>query len=171
MGWLNSIVSAGIGDTVAAISGAVKPFIATAVDKQKFTLELEKIVQQNFEAVEQSLQAELAAKQRVIEAEMAQGDNFTKRARPSVVYAGLVFIFFNHVLLPLVLGIAKSAGADIQLADFQTELPLEFWVAWGGICTTWVIGRSHEKSGHRHVITQAITGNQRHLKSVSSLLD
>jgi hypothetical protein len=39
------------------------------------------------------------------------------------------------------------------------DLPAEFWAAWGGICATWVVGRSAEKRGSRNRMIETITGN------------
>ena len=56
-------------------------------------------------ALEEALQKRdssiISAQKEIIVAEMNQGDNFTKRARPSVVYMGLVFIALVHVLFPI----------------------------------------------------------------------
>ncbi len=170
MGWLNKVFSTGISETVSSISDAVKPFITTEADRQQFALEAQRIVTERTQAIELRVQKELEAKQRIVEAEMAQGDNYTKRARPTVVYAGLVFIAVNHVLMPFLLGVAKTAGVELAPADFQLELPAEFWMAWGGICATWVISRTKEKVGQRNAFTQAITGNTT-LAKATALLD
>lgn len=107
-------------------------------------------------------EAELAAlrdrqdqtKKDVLTAELQQGDAFTKRARPMVVYAGLIFIFLNYVLVPAIL---YAAGKTPE-KEFL-PLPTEFWVAWGGIVATWSIGRSFEKTGASNRITRLITGS------------
>jgi hypothetical protein len=98
---------------------------------------------------------QLQARRDVLTAELQQGDNFTKRARPTVVYAGLVFIGINYVIVP---AIAHLAGKP--LANGFLPLPTDFWVAWGGIVATWSIGRSFEKTGASNRITRLITGNQ-----------
>lgn len=70
-------------------------------------------------------------------------ENYTKRARPTVVYAGLVFIGLIHVLLPAVAWTLASAGCAVQ--PFNLTLPSEFWWAWSGVCGVYAIGRSWEK--------------------------
>ena len=82
----------------------------------------------------------------IITAEMRQGDNYTKRARPTLVYSGLIFIALNHVVFPI---LAQSAliikGSPIALPVLS--LPAEFWWAWTGVCGAWILGRSYEKGG------------------------
>jgi hypothetical protein len=89
-------------------------------------------------------------------AEMNQGDNYTKRARPTVVYWGIVAITIDFL--------ARTAMAMFDLMPLasipKTFLPTEFWVAWGGIVSTWVVGRSAEKRGTRNKVTDFITGNK-----------
>ena len=82
----------------------------------------------------------------IITAEMAQGDKFTKRARPMLVYAGLVFIALNHVIFPIIAqSVLVLKGSELALPVLS--LPGEFWWAWTGVCGAWIIGRSYEKGG------------------------
>lgn len=99
----------------------------------------------------------LSAQRDIIIAEMNQGDNFTKRARPSIVYVGLMAICLVHVLFPiLVWTLLAIKGAKIELPEIN--LPDQFWWAWSGVCGIWVIGRSAEKRGATDKITEMITG-------------
>jgi len=73
-------------------------------------------------------------------AELNQSDNYTKRARPTVLYAGLLIMFINNVLLPWI------AYFKTGLADIPTiNLPSEFWIAWGGVASVYAFGRTKEK--------------------------
>jgi len=110
-----------------------------------------------------------SASKDIIVAELQQGDKFTKRARPTIVYAGLGAIAFNHVLLPFLnrvaewIAIAKSeTGAlpDGFSAMAPVELPVEFWVAWAGVVGVYSLGRSAEKRGARSQLVGWITGNK-----------
>ena len=98
-------------------------------------------------------QAQDQTKRDVINAELTQDDLFTKRARPMVVYAGLLFIFLNYVLVP---AISSLSGNPLKKG---LELPTDFWWAWASIVTTWSIGRSFEKTGASNRITRMITGS------------
>lgn len=92
-------------------------------------------------------------KQALILAELGQSDNYTKRARPTVVYAGLVFIFLVHVLPP---SIAVLTGVPVPAG---LKLPTEFWWAWTGVVSVWVLGRSYEKANGTSTMSKLITGS------------
>ncbi len=150
MGKLTSLMGSGLLDSVGNIADK---FIQTPDEKAAFKVELEKVLQQRDSEVEQTIRAELQAKERIIVAEMAQGDNYTKRARPTVIYFGLAIIGFNYCLIPLV-----QLAMNITVDPFT--LPAEFWLAWGGCVGVYNIGRSMEKRGNRHKLTQAAVGSK-----------
>ena len=152
MSFISKILSSGTGDLIDKASQAVKRFVTTEDDRNQFKLELEGLLQARDSEVEQTIRAELGAKERVLVAELNQDDNFTKRARPMVVYMGLAYIGINYTLAPI---LAAVLGVTIPALD----LPSEFWLAWGGICSSWVIGRSAEKRGTRNKLTAAVTGS------------
>ncbi len=98
------------------------------------------------------------AQKSIIVAEMQQGDNYTKRARPTIVYAGLAFIGLVNVLLPIIAWITLSVTGK-PLTDMpDIHLPGEFWAAWGGVCSIWAICRSAEKRGAANKIINMVTG-------------
>jgi len=158
MSWIGKIFSSGAGSFVEKVSVAAKRFITTDKDRNDFSLALEGLLQERDAQVEQTIRAELGAKERVLVAELQQGDNFTKRARPMVVYAGLAFTALNYVLLPILERIAALMGVEGLPTEPLPNLPTEFWYAWGGITSTWVIGRSAEKRGVRSQLLSKITG-------------
>lgn len=151
MSIISDLISSGLGTTISSIGDTVKKFITTDNDRMKMQTELEQILQKRDSEIERTIQTELAAKGKIIEAELNQGDKYTKRARPTVVYFGLVVILYNYCIIPSI-----QLINSIPLQAF--ELPTEFWVAWGGIVSTWVLGRSSEKRGNRDKITSFITG-------------
>lgn len=120
---------------------------------------MESLLQKRDSEIEQTLRSELQAKERILVAELQQGDAYTKRARPTVVYAGLASTLFNYTIVPV---LSKILGADIE----PLKLPEEFWYGWSGIVATWSVGRTMEKRGASNPASRAITGSQR-----SSLLD
>jgi len=71
-----------------------------------------------------------------------------------VVYAGLALALVNNVVLPWTSHFTGSAPPSIQL-------PTEFWIAWGGVVGTWVIGRTAERRGLQSRIVEGITGRKR----------
>ena len=153
MSWLSNLFSGTIGGIVREVGNTVDKFVTTDEEKMQFKIKLEELLQKRDLELEQSLRKELEAKERVVVAELQQGDNYTKRARPTVVYMGLFFIFINYCLVPLV---SKFAGLGIEPLD----LPAGFWAGWSGIVGTWSIGRSLEKKGMGGKIVSAITGSQ-----------
>ncbi len=138
----------GIGSVADAARTIVNKFLPDKMgdgERAKAELQLQKLLSKRDTAVVESKKA-------VLVAELNQSDNYTKRARPTVVYAGLVFIFIVHVLFPIV---AFCCGNDLP----ELTLPKEFWIAWGGICSVWVIGRSAEKRGVKNKVVNLITGS------------
>lgn len=141
------------GGLVESISNVADKFITTDDEKNAFMVEMEQVLQKRDSEIEQTIRAELSAKERIIVAEMSQGDNYTKRARPTVVYAGLAIIAFNYCAVP-----ALQSLSGVVVDPFS--LPAEFWIAWGGCVGIWTIGRSVEKRGNRNAVTQTVTGNK-----------
>jgi len=152
MSWLTKFFSGGVSEIVNGADKLVGRFIASPEEKQKFKLELEQMLLKRDAEIEQAIQAELGAKERILVAELRQDDNYTKRARPTVIYAGLGFIFLNYCVVPIV---RSFTATDVQ----PFALPAEFWMAWGGIVSTWVVGRSAEKRGVRNRAVKTITGS------------
>jgi len=148
MGILGTLFGGGIKEVVGSIGGVIDSLHTSEEEKLEAKLAMEKLLQADRLALQESLQVELQAKERILVAELNQSDNYTKRARPTVVYAGLAFIAFNYVIAPLFLPDQQALA-----------LPIEFWGAWGGIVATWSVGRSFEKRGTQNKLTNAITGN------------
>lgn len=152
MSFISDILGSTFGKTIEGIGNTVKKFITTDQDRMQAQLELESLLQQRDSEVEATMRKELGAKERILVAELQQGDKFTKRARPSVVYFGLCMIFINYCLMPMI-----QYWKELPITAF--DLPTEFWAAWGGIVATWSIGRSAEKRGTRNKVTSFIVGN------------
>jgi len=147
---LLNIIKDGIGGLIGPVGDIIDNLHTSDEEKAAAKQKLEELLQKERMQQELSLRKELEAKERVLVAELNQGDGYTKRARPTVVYAGLAFILFNYVIAPLVLPNQQSL-----------QLPVEFWAAWGGIVSTWSIGRSFEKRGVSNQATQTLTGSKR----------
>lgn len=152
MSWLTKLLGGATGTIVGQVGGVIDKFHLSGEEKQKFKLEMESLLQKRDSEIEETIRTELQAKERILVAELTQGDNYTKRARPTVVYFGLLIIFINYCLVPIIAAIAKAKISNI-------DLPVEFWIGWSGIVATWSIGRSVEKRGSVSRFTQAITGS------------
>lgn len=153
MSWLSKILGSGVGSVVTEVGGVVDKFHLSGEERQRFKLELEALLQKQNSEIEETIRTELRAKEKVLVAELAQGDSYTKRARPTVVYAGLVFIVFNYCIIP-----AIQSLVGVRVEPFH--LPTEFWAGWSGIVATWTIGRTMEKRGARNRLTSIITGSR-----------
>lgn len=139
----------GIGSVASLAKSVVERFFPPKMndaEKAQAELQLQEMLQERENAV-------IEAQQSIIVAEMQQADNYTKRARPTLVYAGLFFIFLVHVCFPLIAYFTKE-----QLPGLS--LPEEFWWAWSGVCGIWVIGRSAEKRGAAGKVVSMITGGR-----------
>ncbi len=136
---------------VSKIADAADRFVRTGDDKDKFNLEVLGLVQARDSEVEQTVRTEMEAKQQVIVSELQQGDKYTKRARPTIVYGGLLVLLINHVILPWV---AFYVGMEVP----KIEIPNTFWMGWSGIVATWSIGRTAERRGLQSKLVSAITG-------------
>ena len=152
MSWITNLLGGSVGTLVGQVGGIVDQFHLSGEEKQRFKLELEALLQKRDSEIEETIRTELQAKERVLIAELTQGDNYTKRARPTVVYAGLGFILLNYCIIP---AIQSLTGAVVE----PFKLPTEFWAGWSGIVMTWSIGRSMEKRGARNRLTSVITGS------------
>lgn len=153
MSFITKILGNSAGNLVKQVSSIADKFHLSGEEKQRFKLEMETLLQKRDSEVEETLRTQLQAKERILVAELSQDDSYTKRARPTVVYAGLGFIFLNYILIPFVTYL--SGGAIPPL-----ELPAGFWAGWSGIVATWSVGRTLEKRGTDNKITRAVTGKQ-----------
>lgn len=133
-------------------------------------LQAQMVLEQEIQKRENTL---VTATQEIIVAEMTQGDTYTKRARPTVVYAGLGFILFVYIVIPVIVKISMIALLFIRSATeiatmkdgigqfselASLTLPSEFWWAWSGVVGIWSIGRTFERKGQSGAITAAIVG-------------
>ena len=146
----------GIGSVTDFAKGVMDRFWPEKMDDtQRAAAELQLV-----QAVEAREAAILDTQKSVIIAEMQQSDNYTKRARPSIVYFGLLAIGLVHILLPITAWIVLMV-TDQPLSNMpDIELPGQFWMTWGGVCSIWIVGRSAEKRGVTSKVVSAITGGR-----------
>jgi len=164
-GWIKNIFAGGIGSLAEKLGGVADRFIHSKDEQAQFKLDMETLLQQAGSELEQTMRAELGAKERIMVAELTQGDNYTKRARPTVVYFGLALIAWNYSVVPFV-------GALTIYTVPLMPLPSEFWYAWGGIVATWSVGRTMEivatwsvgrtmeRRGAKNNLLTLVTGNK-----------
>jgi len=154
MSWISDIINGISGGTIEGIGNTIKQFVTTDADRMKLQQEMEKIILEGNTQLEETLRTELGAKERILVAELQQGDNYTKRARPTVVYVGIGAIIYNYCIAP-------SVGFFTSSSIIDLPLPTEFWLAWGGIVSTWSIGRSFERTSNKvNKVSSLITGSK-----------
>jgi hypothetical protein len=145
MNWLKKIFTGGIGQAAEQIGNVVADISEKHLGKKELKLELEKILAAQATQQFQAAAVEIQAKERILVAELQQGDNYTKRARPSIIYVGLIG------------AIVDGIGA----IDFT--MPADFWYIWGGVCSVYVVGRSVQLSkvnGVAGKVAGMITGHK-----------
>ena len=137
----------GIGSIADLAKGIMDKFIPPkTTEAERMAIELQ--LQQMLNTRETTL---LEVQKSVIVAEMGQSDTFTKRARPMIVYAGLIFIGLVHVIVPCIAFFYSRPMPELSL-------PTDFWYSWSGVVGVWMVGRSAEKLGNSNSIISSITG-------------
>jgi hypothetical protein len=126
-------------------------------EKEEFSLQLQSQLIQQQQLIEESFQTALTSRAEIIKSELTQGDAFTKRARPMIIYGGLLFILIVHVLVPV--SYLFLQGQLPEGVDQLITLPEEFWWAWGTVVGVYGAGRSAEKLGAANRFTQFVTGS------------
>jgi len=161
---------------VDSLSDAVDRFVTTAEEKENlkqelvrlkgeqqqnqrnFIIRMEELTQQREQEIEETIRMELDAKRQVLMAELNQDDRYTKRARPTVVYMGLVFILLE--LLGLRHIIMNHLGIETEIIENSDQIFKLFLGVWGSVLGVYSIGRSVEKRGTRNSWTSLITGSK-----------
>ncbi len=126
-------------------------------NQRQFLTEMEQLTQKRESEIEQTIRAELKAQENILVAELQQGDRYTKRARPTVIYVGLFFILLElfgirHIVLDQ-LALGENVLNIIQGSDaiFKT-----FLAAWAGVVGVYAVGRSMEKRSTRQLWNQTL---------------
>lgn len=161
---------------VDSLTDAVDTFVTTKEEKEKlkqellriqeenmqnqrnFLVRMEELTQQREKEVEETIRMELDAKKNILMAELNQDDRYTKRARPTVVYVGLIFILLELLGLRHIIMHYLNINADI-IANSDQIFKM-FLGVWGSVLGVYSIGRSVEKRGTRNSWTSLITGSK-----------
>jgi len=148
---ISSLFTGGISGILDGISKVVDQFHLSPEEKQKLQLETQKLLQDKFTEMENTLRATISARSEIIKAELASGDNYVRRARPTIAYAGIAYIGINKVLFPILARVLMLFVSNVDKIHLLTaplpDLPAAFWTAWAGVTGSWVIGRTMEKKG------------------------
>lgn len=142
MSWLSQIagfdiagITKSVGDAIDEIHTSDEELINAkgAIEKVKTEAKLK-----TAEILESSIVQQLKSREGIIRAEMAQGDRYTKWARPTVVYSGILLIFLTSVILPMV---GFYTGREVP----ALVVPQVFWGGWTIVISVWSTGRTSEK--------------------------
>ncbi|MEE9609967.1 MAG: 3TM-type holin [Desulfatiglandales bacterium] len=153
MSIFSKLIGGGAKALVTSIGGVLDDLITSGEEKAAAKNKLAKLVLNYQLEMEAVAVREVEAQRDVLIAELNQGDNFTKRARPCIIYAGLGITIVNYCIAPLA---AFFLGKELPLI----VVPDVFWAGWSGVCGLYVWSRGKEKQGARNKIIQAITGSK-----------
>jgi hypothetical protein len=132
-------------DIIGILSTIISP-VTNLIDELSTSDEEKLKLKNELKIIEQQTQLNLIEyektvidkKAEIMVAELKQDDNFTKRARPTIVYSGLGILILNNVVLPWLNHFLGSAPPAINI-------PSEFWYVWGGVAGVYAFKRSDEK--------------------------
>jgi len=89
----------------------------------------------------------------IIKAEINSDSEFLKRARPTVIYAGVVLIFMEALGIRLALLTLFVKESFLEKAiDSSDAILMFFFVAWGGVVGTYVVTRGKEKMAGKALV-------------------
>lgn len=137
MDFLSNIFGSG---TIKAVTDVIDDFVTSDEEKIKAKTALEKVLQREKSEIETTIRTELKSKSDFMIAEVRQGDKFTKRARPSVIYTALFVMLFNYCLMPFLAFVTKEVWSSIIL-------PSEFWDTVTVVISVYSVSRSFDKIG------------------------
>ncbi len=135
------------------VTGLIDQLHTSGEEKSEAKLKLQRLMMEKDALIEESNQEQMRLQKATITAELQQGDLFTKRARPTVVYTGLAVMVVNYCLAPILFTLI---GKEM----IQIDMPAEFWMAWSGVVSIWSIGRSAERRGAQNKAINVITGGK-----------
>ena len=102
--------------------------------------------QRMFELRKSAIEADSATNQAAFNfmtAEVTQSDNYTKRARPTVIYAGAILMIMEVFCIRYI--ILEKMGISAQLMQYSNEAMSAIFNAWTIYGTAYGITRSTEK--------------------------
>ena len=161
MSFLDRVIGGSLGSFAESVGNVIDKFHLSGEEKQAFKLEMERLQMAATSELEQTMRAELEAKERILTAELQQGDTYTKRARPTVVYIGLAAIVFNYCVAPIVQWVVLNVSPEYVSPLPNLDLPTEFWWAFGSVVSVWSVGRTMERRGAANNLLSLVTGSEK----------
>lgn len=133
MNWITTIA-----DTLKSAFGLVDDLHTSEEEKSSLKIKLQELFNQHQRDVMANYNKEMQSVRDVIVAELNQDDNYTKRARPTVLYLFIVIVMLNYCIFPF---INHFTVKPLPLID----LPPEAWQMFQWIFGVYGVGRSVEK--------------------------
>lgn len=152
LNWIKSAFTGSATEFVGAVGNVIDKFHLSPGDANALKTAIMDADTKRMAEVQSTIRTEIDSKSKIIVAEMNQTDKYTKRARPTLIYFGLIIIALNYLIFPLIYDIF----ADVK--QWTASLPVEFWAAWGGAVSIWSIGRTAETMGKNNKATSTVTG-------------
>lgn len=145
-----------IGDTLnnGLVEGLMPIIQGDVSDPAKVEAAVRTLAARQAALAEAELQRRIEAlRQEMNPPALVEDTPYTRSARPTVIYAGLLFICVVHVVVPVVAFFTMREPSGI-------ELPEGFWWAWGTVVTGIVAGRSYEKVNKPNTVSRILTGSR-----------
>jgi galactitol-specific phosphotransferase system IIB component len=146
VGAIGTLVSGGLGKLIKDVVGTFKlspekkAEIEQIVDQHEFELKMKEYELEKIQSEFMAKEIQVASDN--IKAEMATGDKFTARARPTFMYVVYTVIIWNFILLPILQMIRGMAVLPI-------ELPSDMYWLFGCGYLGYAGFRSLDKSGFK----------------------
>ncbi len=149
LGKIGDFISSAVGNIFGPIADAVDRFVTTPDERnnikeellalrekhlqneRQFLLELRRLERERETELEQRIRSELDARKEVILAELNQGDKYTKRARPTVVYVGLGLILLELIGMRYL--IFDWVGMQSSMIESSDAVFKTFLIAWASV--------------------------------------
>ena len=109
----------------------------TKQEKLEFKVKFEEMALKQEKEIQKTIREKDKAAANIIVAEARQDDKYTKRARPTVIYVGIVLIIWAYVMTPLL--------NQLWSLQINNSIPEFFWYSWAGVVGVYAGGRSFEK--------------------------
>jgi hypothetical protein len=151
MAWYDKIIGGGLGAMAEGAASIIEALQSGKIKKAEAETMLQELKDKELARTHEDFAVELGAKERIMIAELEQGDNFTKRARPFVIYTGPVIV----VLLILMHYVCVFAKIPIPPTPDFVPWYLGAWASYGSI---YAVGRTIEKYGGGSNLTKMVTG-------------
>ena len=149
---IGGIFSGSVGDVINTVGNVFKAIKGEGPEDPKLTaaemqinLELQKMQNEMQIKLTDAITSDLANQRDLMKAELNSEDPYVRRARPSIIWIGLIIFLINYALLPFITTLAQMLGGSFAFTP--VILPDQFWYAWGLYTGGYAYLRTKEKQG------------------------